>query len=152
MTKILRNLRILFLAVYGIICLWLAHMWISGGSRPTYDWKSLPGTMGFETVSDKGHFTFRIVETSGYVRPWRFSNMDGKVAQVFVGYEVRPRYGLRLDGNSIVVDTPCIIPIAFILALGAVIWRPDRFSLRTLLIATTLVAFVLGLAAVSFRL
>jgi hypothetical protein len=37
------------------------------------------------------------------------------------------------------------MPVLLVLALGAIPWLPSRFRLRTLLIATTLVAVAFGL-------
>jgi hypothetical protein len=43
------------------------------------------------------------------------------------------------------IQLPFVLPLIIAAALGAVAWTVIRFSLRTLLIATTLVAVALGL-------
>jgi hypothetical protein len=63
-----------------------------------------------------------------------------------------PLFGARVAFNSVVLEMPHWFVVVVLAAIFALIQRglPRRFSLRTLLVATTLVAIVLGLV-VAFR-
>jgi len=148
MPRFLRYLRIAFSATCLIACTWLIVRYANGLEHPDYDWIRPLGKYAFETTSNNGHFTFRIVNTSGglaSVRPWRFSTFDRPPTQTLVGDETRPSFRIKLDGATVVADCPAYVPVLFVISLAAVPWLPVRFSLRTLLIATTLTAVVLGL-------
>jgi hypothetical protein len=135
----------------GIICLPLIALCGSGYDGPEYDWIQPYSKYGFETVSDHGHFAFRIVDTSAppsSVRPWRTFIGEGRHEMTFVGDETRPRFRVKVDGPSLVVDMPGYLPVLLSAALSAAPWIPRRFSLRTLLIAMTLIAAGLGLIVV----
>jgi hypothetical protein len=55
------------------------------------------------------------------------------------------------DSSEFAVGMPHWFPIILSAAIAAIPWAKRRFSLRTLLIATTLVAVVLGLIARAVR-
>ena len=66
-----------------------------------------------------------------------------------VGDETRKTYDMKWDGATLVVDMPGYIPVLVSVALAGLLWTPGRFSLRTLLIATTLIALTLGVVVVA---
>jgi len=75
---------------------------------------------------------------------WGFSNDPHKSSQPFWVPELildpNPEFGYGLI-------TPCWLVAVFLSLLGVAPWLCFRYSLRTLLIATTLVALLLGLFA-----
>jgi hypothetical protein len=147
-----RKLRIAFSAACGLVTLWLLVVADAGIDSPDYDWKRLSKRYGFETTSDLGHLTFRLVDTTGNVRPWSFSTVgEGRPVTLLVGDEPRPTFGIKRDGLTLVADMPSYAPIAAALTLAVLPWLPWRFSLRTLLISFTLLALSLGLIIWSTR-
>ena len=129
-----RKLRIAWSVAWGVAPVLLAVLWVR-----SYWWSD--GTSSAEVVSWRGNLCF--LQTINYkpipgiftpVRTWRrmgIFTIDSK--QI----EILKRYG---DGPSV----PTWIPAIIALALSTAPWLRWRFSLRTLLIATTLVAVVLG--------
>jgi len=148
MRPYLRYLSIGWTALCAVIAVLLVVLWVRSYESSTYDWKQLSTNHGLETVTDTGHFTFRIADTSGgftQLRPWRFSSEEGS-KHTFVGDETRPKFRIKLDGPTMVVDSPAFVTVLAMFSAAGLPWLPyRRFSLRTLLIATTLVAVVLGL-------
>jgi hypothetical protein len=79
---------------------------------------------------------------------------DDTVSITFpVGSQARSRLGFRWESSSETFNliVPYWFPVFALVALAAMSWLPGRFSLRTLLIATTLVAAVLGLVVYAAR-
>jgi hypothetical protein len=62
-------------------------------------------------------------------------------------------FGLKWANSQLLIVTPLLCPAIFAASLAVVSWHmaPMQFSLRALLIATTLVAVVLGLIGYTFR-
>ena len=139
----LRYLRITWTAICVTACLLLIALWVR-----SYRWGDklefpIPATHGLVINSANGRVLAAIIGTDSPV------TVKGVI---FSRYQ-RPDYQL---GNS---DTPfellseyseygVIVPHWFLISLCAVAatlpWLPYRFSLRSLLTATTLVAVVLG--------
>jgi hypothetical protein len=157
----LRKLRIAFSAVCGIVCLLLIVLWvrsnswidsIHGTGYPKQFWcESLHGEMGLLVLTDPGvqprnlRFFSRPPEavpyySTGLYDDWStpFSTALG-IRWTFVG------------GFGLVI--PYWMPVVFIGMIGTIPWVPwsRRFSLRTLLVATTLVAVLLGAVVYAMR-
>jgi hypothetical protein len=156
--RILRLLRIAVSAAFGILCLLLIALWvrsygcidsIHGTGYPKSFWcESLRGELGFLVLAEPFYAgqprTLRLLAprppeqvpyySNGLYDDWPtpFSTALG-IRWTFVG------------GVGLVI--PSWMPVVFIGALAAITWIPwsCRFSLRTLLLTTTLVAVVLGL-------
>jgi len=66
---------------------------------------------------------------------------------VWLAFAVLASMGMQIQllGYRFVQDTPLAVMFAVIAFLPLLPWWSNRFSLRTLLIATTLIAIVLGL-------
>ena len=122
-----RKLRIAFSAVCGVLCLLLIALWVR--SYVVYDRVVVhyPGGLEwFISYSNKGVY---IVSTYGLLAPhanvqwWSFE---------------RNRWGTA-------VCLPYSLTMLVMCAVSIAPWIHYRFSLRTLLIAATLVAILLGL-------
>jgi hypothetical protein len=152
--RILRLLRIAFSALCGIVCLLLAVLWVRSLSALD-SWQShAVGKWSLHIQSAHGKAIVFAVPDSERLSELglsRFSNVP--FTHINPGNELsRPIAGSQAvtayfnQGKRI-----CIIPFSIVLllvvGLSAIPWAPWRlkFSLRTLLIATTLVAVVLGL-------
>jgi hypothetical protein len=118
-----RKLRIAFSATCGIACLLLIVLWVRSYSiHRQFAW---PG--GIDEVSDQGYVTFVRIDQDDLREMMRNPETErmGKATRI-----------LRAPYWSLVL-------VSAALAIGP--WLRYRFSLRTLLIATTLAAVVLGL-------
>ena len=60
-------------------------------------------------------------------------------------FSMIPKFEYKLTGNQSLLVVPYWPAILLSATLATLPWFPSRFSLRTMLIATTLVAVVLGL-------
>jgi hypothetical protein len=150
-----RKLRIAWSVVWGVACLLLIALWV----RSYWRWDRLNGSsfgMIVQMSSIRGTFNGRYFAAGpGAATPWSwssFSNLrltddpkhiwgDGPYGTVGFGW-YSGQLKIRIDSQSIQV--PYWFPVMLFLTLGAAAWLPWRFSLRTLLIAMTLVAVVLG--------
>ncbi len=145
-----RKLRIVWSVVWGLAAVLLIVLWVR--SRHWYDetyfsvaWQKVSLSSSFGAIgvaiyvggadlipSGIESSWFKDLNASGIESPWRFScsrQPIGAAAQPFVYYLGVPHW-FAVFGSVIVATLP---------------WVGRRFSLRTLLIATTLIAVVLGL-------
>jgi hypothetical protein len=154
-----RKLRITFSVVCGISCLLLIALWVrtaDNGSNFQEPWCEVRDFAVYSTDGIIWAVKARFVE---YSPP----------TDVFVSYYIPPRFQSTPDGyaNTAIhkgrgfdaqfwsrwcwfVQVPNWFPIVLAVAFGAAPWITYRFSLRTLLIAMTLMAVVLELV-VAFR-
>ena len=152
--RIVRLLRIAFSAVCGILCLVLIALW--GRSYYCADLleSKITDTSGIGAFSLRGGFAC-------WVGRMPVEHKSAKVGFGMYYYRVRikdwlPCVGLEFMHNSPAptglarfgVTAPYWLALLTTCTITALRWLPwcNRFSLRTLLIATTLVAVVLGLA------
>jgi hypothetical protein len=158
MSNMLRELRIAFSVVCGILCLLLILVWLRSYSI-LY---GVSGNRGQHFVYCDIHsarlMLTRIVPPGQFPRePWRrfrnpLSKSDleteanaSKASFRALGFQ------WRVFGNGWRVAVPLWFPTAVWAGLGAAPWLRWRFSLGTLLIATTLVALVLGAVVYTLR-
>jgi hypothetical protein len=162
--RILRLLRIAFSAVCGIVCLLLIALWLRSYWRvyslyeQHYDAPSAPTTYVRSWVElQKGNVVISKGFKDAPMRP-RSGTFQWDIvsqAQSYVRPEGVPFWGFEYSSNNerMNLAVPCWIPVLLLALVAAtpwLSWLTWRFSLRTLLIATTFVAVVLGLA-VAFR-
>ena len=163
-----RKLRIAWSLAWGIACLSLIALWIRSYSQ--WDkvcvklnaehymlFRSVFGQLavGYLGENEKARPTF---EWAMYNNPqvdkqgWVIANLPGSTWLVSREL-VRGRLGFNIFANAF--DLEITMPHWFLVMLTALVagvsWLPWRFSLRTLLIATTLVAVGLGLAIYANR-
>ncbi len=144
--KWLRRLRIGTSAFFGLLTVALCVLWVR-----SYWWF----TAGQGQIFDRRAFAFQSLDGSVTVTFLRANNSSRMTSYEAMGFpamrQVRDRslnYTFRLSSNAsaLTIQTPFWFPaIASAIFAGAA-WITFRFSLRTLLIATTLFAIVLGLS------
>jgi hypothetical protein len=151
-----RKLRIAWSVVWGLACVLLIVLWVR-----SYWWCDIVShrpsiTIAFRLLSDEGQVSFFDCSESlpwlGEPPPIGWSTEkkwyagygsdvsdNSPLKKVFRGFARNGTYGKQVPDWFLVV---------VVAGLGAAPWLsrwPWRFSLRTLLIATTLIAVVLGL-------
>jgi hypothetical protein len=146
-----RKLRIAWSVACGIACVLLLVLWVRSYWRIDAA-TSVNGSdyIHFELLNGEFHLA-RLV-TVGNPTPWRslnrpISNTDVKLSHKFhIGIHHAMGIGWELFGNGWKMSVPLVLPAIASGALLVILWVPWkwRFSLRTLLVATTLVAVVLG--------
>ena len=139
-----RKLRIAFSATCGIACMLLIVLWVRS-YRLNGDWKSALGVMGW---SSKGRIVMlpapQLLARLGY--PASSQDIDMNVT-----FEIEPfdsPLGFHVwwsTSSEWVLQVPHWFTVLLMGTIGAAPWLRWSFSLRTLLIATTLIAVVLGL-------
>ena len=147
MARFLRYLRIAFSATCLVACLFLIALWVrsywwadhvvqvNGNSATTHVYSNL-GIVGISRTTESA--TQNEFTNAG----WRYT-VRSPAGREFP----LPKFEWYWANGEISVRLPTWLPaIAFVVAATALWIRwSNRFSLRTLLIATTLVAIVLGL-------
>jgi hypothetical protein len=140
-----RKLRIAFSATCSVACVLLIALWVrsyrGGDSISLYE----SNPRGVSLSSTKGRIEL-LTDNDINANPYGWAGfvIDGdrdrrSASKVFGGFEAR--HTSRFDSLSI----PHWFAVALAATLAATPWLYWRFSLRTLLFATTLVAVVLGL-------
>jgi hypothetical protein len=128
-----RQLRIAFSAVCGVLCLLLIALWVRSYWR-------------LDTVKAWSNNTVASLRGRLYSNA-KFSYTDdsgSNSVEFFPGTSIPiERNASRLALSS--VGTPIWFPVVLTAALSTVPWLRWRFSLRTLLVATSLVAILLWL-------
>jgi hypothetical protein len=165
MSNMLRKLRIAFSVVCGIVCLSLIALWVRSywwldsiyGTPPNNYAVSLYTAYGriafaaFDRTYDAAFTGYRVtgwhVGTSRIDRPPTFQLVNTPLTNFGLGFAgSRDRYGMVV-----------VIPLWFLtmlLSIASIVpWMNTyrRFSLRTLLIATTLIAVLLGLIVIAIK-
>ncbi len=144
----LRKLRIAFSAACGIVCLFLIVLWVRSHWVQDVVWGWFPISGYLQLNSNTGHVKM-IVNGEQQEPVWQYESRapDPLRHTWYWNLDRASRFGWWLD-----ITFPLCVPVLLTAALPAALWIrwSRRFSLRTLLIATTLVAVVLGLA-VAFR-
>jgi hypothetical protein len=140
--RILRLLRIAFSAGCGIACLLLLAWCVRSYASHDGIWGRISRTEGFHLSAHEGRLQFNTIRNLGIIE-WRFAL--GERIDTVRSPNYIPRFEYFQSGLGSFLAIP-IWFLALLLATLAVILaiRP-QFSVRTLLIATTLVAVVLGL-------
>jgi hypothetical protein len=137
--KSLRKLRIAWSVSWVLACVLLLALWVR--SYSWMDMVQLPGAKSFTSHQGQFHFNKPIVFIGTGPSPLVLPASHYGITSVprDVPYGVNILYGglsVRIWGVGMVV---C--------AIGIAPWMPQRYSLRILLIDTTLVAVVLGTVA-----
>jgi hypothetical protein len=141
--RILRLLRIAFSDVCGIVCLLLIALWVRSYTYHDGIWGRISHTEGFHASSHEGRVQFITLRNLGIIE-WRLAIGE----RIDVGRTPKYIPGLEYSQSALGVflAIPIWFPVALLGTLAGTLATKARFSLRTLLIATTLVAVVLGLA------
>ncbi len=149
-----RKLRIAFSSICLIACVLLTALWVRSYYSRDMTRGCIAGShLHLSVTSLKGDVAVAFDEWRGSPHPWMFESVSNSenMVSVFssVGKPPLSWLGFRLQFKATLVVI--VLPYWFlVLAFAAFIFTPwvrwkQRFSLRTLLIATTLIAVVLGL-------
>src|SRR4051812_44350828 len=151
--RITRWLRITWTAFFGLTAVLLVSLWVR-----SYRWnETIVGPLSKSSLQAFGSTQGKLctMHSSPFPQPgeWRYG-VEEIVPGDDVWVDVWPEYyqvfglGFRTFGTTWMIAVPHWFAIIFVAAVAALPWiRPTawKFSLRTLLIATTLVGIVLGL-------
>ncbi len=152
-----RNLRIVWTAFCGIACVLLIVLWVR-----SYWWVTniqVPNVLGNDNQVILARGTIHFSSCLDY-KPERMSALihnyhrSTKDYNDFSGAPEYRQFLLRvqeLGRNDLRLVFPYWFAAAVLAAVAALPWLPYRFTLRTMLIATTLVAVVLGLVVWAVR-
>jgi hypothetical protein len=148
-----RKLRITWSMVCGLACVLLIVSWV----RSYWRWDSLYGPIPgvcYTANSVQGQLSIGLGGIFN-TKAWGWGSVEAMESdkrnwlREFLGYE--PRLGFCISKpakpspSRIVIFMSHWFAVLSAACLAVVVWLPRRFSLRTLLIATTLVAAALGL-------
>jgi hypothetical protein len=147
-----RRLRIAASVFFAVVTAALCLLWVRSYSRVDILYGALPGVFGFEIASHGG----RLVLKSGPEDRAFGVSSQSSIAwrnRVNVLGHFNTRYGGTNPTARNILSAPHVLGVALagFTFLFLQIRKCPRFSLRTLLIATTLVAVVLGLGFWSAR-
>jgi hypothetical protein len=152
--RILRLLRLSWSTGYGIVCLLLIALWV----RTKYTIDSVHGPLskpaGFGVMSRHGGIGELLTEGNLAWSYYAFP-ADELVRSEFelqIGYKTALGFVQYMKSPGVFrIRVPYWSLISLSAVFAAIPWLRWRFSLRTLLIATTLIAFVLGAVVYSLR-
>jgi hypothetical protein len=136
-----RKLRIAWSVAWGVMAVLLVALWVRSYRTIDEVYGRIPGVADVVCSSDPGRVLFAI-EDLGASLAWTHWSQptDGTdVPTTTFGF-----WAVTVSGQTYFALPHWLLILAFVL-FSAAPWLPWRFSLRTLLIATTLVAVVLGL-------
>jgi hypothetical protein len=140
-----RKLRIVWSVAFAIAALAVAGLWVRSHWYLDECWVSSGPTRAFGVFSAKGSVSIarqeRKPNSSNYVVGYNYLDIDQctlAAARAILGF------GVGSDSDTSFVRVPGWFAAALFGVFAATPWLRWRFSLRTLLIATTLVAVVLG--------
>jgi hypothetical protein len=140
-----RKLRIAFSATCLIACVLLCVFWMRSYSTLDNIAGHLPFNPAVSCTSAYGRVGFG---TQNVTAPWKFNYHNAVLDEKsFGGRPKEPRkwFTFQREPFATLISVPHGFFVSIAIAAGIIPWLPWRFSLRTLLIATTLVAVVLGI-------
>jgi hypothetical protein len=148
-TKVVRGLRLAVSALCGILCLLLIMLWL----RSLY-WEDrisghTTGSRGIRVYSSHGSLVYYDTEFPGAAKeyPWEI-NIGSTFWLEPNDVRVSSLPQVSHHKTTLWITVPYwLLLLGVTISAGAILWIPWRFSLRTLFIAATLVAFALGLFA-----
>jgi hypothetical protein len=146
----LRKLRIAFSAVCGILCLLLIALWVWSYWRFDYVSGMLTANRQVEIFAIQGRLAIGTWVEPTY-SPWthRSNPVAESQGTVRILEDGENSFGFAFIRPSVVIPIHFHVVFASIMAVFP--WLPWRFSLRTLLVASTLVAAGLGLIVAASR-
>jgi hypothetical protein len=154
-----RKLRIAWSVAWGLVAVLLCVLCVLWAR--SYWWReSLVGNLSpyvplLSLSSDAGQLKYADVRRDG-ISPSEFAIISRRAEEslkIVGAFDSRlvAGFGIRLARDSWAMAAPHWFPAVVFAALAALPWIRWRFRLRTLLIATTLVAVVLGLIGYALK-
>jgi len=145
-----RKLRIAWSVGCGIACLLLVALWVR--SYWVYDRLRLPSSLGRTFVQLANGTIKSVYFTPTFRVGWApLSGWQSFPAEALSVDEMEERLYFYSDSNFTQTGFPQWIPVLILATFVGLPWLPYRFSLRTLLIATTVVAVGLGWIVYAIR-
>src|SRR5262245_56025171 len=141
-----RKLRFAWSVVWGVVAVLLIVLWVRSYSRYE-EINAAVNQIQFRCVSLKGFLIVNWTKASSAARSYRFY-VSAPASVPSIPEEERRPFRVVLEVG--VLMQIWIPTLAALVAVG-IPWLRWRFSLRTLLIATTLVAVVLGVIVYAVR-
>jgi hypothetical protein len=157
MIRWLRYLRIAFSVTFGIACVLLVVLWMRSHSGLEAHVFRLSQSRRVAVVSEFGEFGIasKIGDANSLILPTEFENLLPTEFENRSAYSLamppeyrQPLYRRLFSRNrelySWKVGVPYWLPITICATLAVTPWLTWRFSLRTLLVAVTLIGLILG--------
>jgi hypothetical protein len=145
-----RKLRIAWSVAWGFVALLLCVLWVRSYSRE-YTIVYYDGSTVYGVTSRYGNllpyfYTPNALPSNWF---WRSKAIDTQLDKEDQPFHDTPFTWNRYSPDNLKVCVPAYVPFLLCTAFATAPWiaNAKRFSLRTLLIAATLVAVVLGLVA-----
>jgi hypothetical protein len=138
-----RKLRIAWSVTWGILCLLGAALWVRSYWQYDNARFALAPANDLLVSSYKGRVIF-ILESNGI--PWQST-----VRELGINWLPSDAFFYKRASGFTSVIIPVWFAVLLFAGIGAIPWVRYRFSLRTLLVAMTLVAVVLGALVISMR-
>jgi hypothetical protein len=139
-----RKLRIAWSVGWGIVAVLLCVLWVRSFTWSDRIWGRFSDLTGFVLSSYEGRIQLYVERFAG-IFPWRIDYAEPIERTVPPHYFPTLEFPLSTYGSFWAVPYWLLFPVFSTLALAP--WFCRRFSLHSLLIATTLVAVVLGLVS-----
>jgi hypothetical protein len=142
-----RKLRIAWSVVWGVVALLTCVLWMRSYSHVTMLWRMNPSNLLTAIISESGdiwidRYSSDVIEPHG----WQLSDKPQLASHVVIPNAfVHGQFRWNWTPSQINLKVPHWLLTSLAAALSTGPWLCWRFSLRTLLIATTLIAVVLGL-------
>ena len=143
-----RKLRIAWSVAWGVVAVllvvwWVRSYWVGDAIYLNVSGRIiLASKQGIVSLSTSSvHFD------NSPALQWKSARIDSMMSEI----GLRPSWGIRANDDGTSIRFPYRLPIAACILTAIGPWVATRFSLRTLLIATTLVAVVLGAVAYAMR-
>jgi hypothetical protein len=149
-----RKLRIVFSAACGVVCLFLIALWV----RTKYAIDMICGPLsqpaGFGVMSRHGGIGLFLTEKNyawGYYK-YPADEVSRSEYEVQIGYKTALGFVQYVKNPGVFrIRVPYWSLVSLLAVLAAIPWLRWRFSLRTLLIITTLAAALLGAIVYAVR-
>jgi hypothetical protein len=151
-----RKLRIAWSVTWGLVAVLLIVLWVR-----SYWWQDcIVGNLGphvnlLNISSDAGQLKYVDIRRND-ISPTKFTIMSRRSDEIMKkvsGFDSNlvAGFGVRLAPNTWSIAVPHWFAVVLFATLATLPWIRWRFTIRTLLIVTTLVAVVLGLIVWSLR-
>jgi hypothetical protein len=149
MKRSFRYLRIAFSATCLIACVLLIALWVRSYSTFDYTYGPFIGGKAFSTYSIDGCLSLSVNAPDWFpgANEWKWDSTPPTEMDRQIGQALHSRFHFFISpmGSNVMLPSWFAVAVAAGLSGLPYVAQARRFSLRTLLIATTLVAVVLGL-------
>jgi hypothetical protein len=145
--RLIRGLRLAWSVWWGILCVLLIVLWVRSYFHPIELYSKVADEWYLSCYSFPGWWRLEAHQDSNNRHSIGYWEVTETPADEDAYKLLRWKFRFELFRYSVYMGSPYWFVVASSAILGVVSWLPWSFSLRTLLIATTLIAVVLGLVA-----